>query len=224
MRERRVTRSRAKSDGSQTLPRYRNPTCHDFQTSAATWIRFCLPARDEIPVDILTARDTFTLFVLRTVRRQLFPTQVTRRITAQRLVAGSRAARRGDAIALCWSPGNRIVVVYGRNRRSNCSNGQHDSQVDCFCLRRNESDEGRVNRVCVPAPTCGTAFVSCIHAYTAHSCPRRAEQIPRLPVSVSPVTRERHPGFSHTCIPNAIATLTPHFSRRGYDAQVPNAA
>ncbi|WP_159069198.1 hypothetical protein [Burkholderia metallica] len=77
MRERRVTRPRAKSDGSQTLPRHRNPTCHDFQTSAATWIRFCLPARDEIPVDILTARNASTLFVLRTVQRQLLPTQVT---------------------------------------------------------------------------------------------------------------------------------------------------
>ena len=51
-----------------------------------------------MPVDILTARNASTLFVLRTVRRQAFPTQVTRHITAQRLVAGSHVARCGDAI------------------------------------------------------------------------------------------------------------------------------
>ncbi|WP_256074099.1 hypothetical protein, partial [Clostridioides difficile] len=62
-----------------------------------TSVRTRQRSREVIHADLFTASNASTPFVIRTTRRQFLPTQVAVGITAQRLVAGSRAARCSDA-------------------------------------------------------------------------------------------------------------------------------
>ncbi|WP_175016133.1 hypothetical protein [Burkholderia lata] len=78
-------------------------------TSVATSVRNRRRSREVIHADLFTASNASTPFVIPTTRRPFLLTQVAGEITVKRLVAGSDAARGGDAIV-------RVLIALKPNR------------------------------------------------------------------------------------------------------------
>jgi hypothetical protein len=127
----------------------------------------------------------------------------------------------------------RSVPVYGMNRRSRDHESQPGTQtcksigdpVHGATLTLRERQIPRVKQsASYELTTCGkriastsaTCIVSTESSGSSHGCCAHGRRM--IPAPDASLRSQRH-DLSHTCIPNIVHTMTPHFLQRGYDAK-----